>query len=226
MPISGIGASIAFDPYAQTPHAAPGTRTAKPAKAGEMAAADGSRLTPEQQQQVQRLRAIDQKVRAHEQAHLSAAAGLAISGANFQYVRGPDGRQYAVAGEVSIDVSPAQTPEATIDKARRIQAAALAPADPSPQDRAVAAAAAQMAAQAQAEKLRIEREEAEARDEKRSGLNDPASLTAATAPSSPRASAPDGSVAEGRLAHAVRAYQQMTVASEDRRPPTRIDQYA
>ena len=39
----------------------------------------------------------------------------------------------------------------TPSMARRIQAAALAPADPSSQDRAVAAQAAQMAAQAQAE---------------------------------------------------------------------------
>jgi hypothetical protein len=107
--------------------------------------------SPVEQRQINELRSTDQRVRAHEQAHLSAAAGLAIGGANFQTVRGPDGKQYAVAGEVSIDVSPASTPEQTLDKARRIQAAALAPADPSSQDRAVAAAAAQMQVQAQAE---------------------------------------------------------------------------
>jgi len=117
-------------------------------------APEGTQLSTQAQQQVQKLRQIDQKVRAHEQAHLSAAAGLAIGGASFQYMRGPDGKQYAVAGEVRIDVSPAQSPEQTIDKARRIQAAALAPADPSPQDRAVAAAAAQMAAQARVEQSR------------------------------------------------------------------------
>jgi hypothetical protein len=121
-------------------------------------------LSPEEKQQVQELRQIDAKVRAHEQAHLAAAAGLAMGGANFQTTRGPDGKQYAVAGEVSIDVSPAQSPEQTIDKARRIQAAALAPADPSPQDRAVAAAAAQMAAQARAEAQRLKAEEAQADD--------------------------------------------------------------
>ena len=107
-------------------------------------------LTPEQQQQVQKLKQTDQKVREHEAAHMAAGAGL-TGGAHFEYARGPDGRQYAVAGEVKIDVSPAQTPEQTLDKAKRIQAAALAPADPSSQDRAVAAQAAQMATQAQAE---------------------------------------------------------------------------
>jgi hypothetical protein len=118
-------------------------------------AAGIQRLTPEQQQQVQKLKSTDQKVREHEAAHMAAGAGL-TGGAHLEYVRGPDGKQYAVAGEVKIDVSPAQTPEQTIDKARRIQAAALAPADPSAQDRAVAAQAAQMAAKAQAELNRQE----------------------------------------------------------------------
>ena len=88
-------------------------------------AAGARTLTPEQQQEVQKLRQIDRKVREHEAAHMAAGAGLA-GGAHFEYVRGPDGRQYAVAGEVKIDVSPAQTPQQTIAKARRIQAAALA----------------------------------------------------------------------------------------------------
>lgn len=114
-------------------------------------------LTPEQQQQVNRLRAIDQKVRAHEAAHQAAGAGL-TGGASLQFARGPDGKQYAVAGEVKIDASPAQTPEQTLVKAERIQAAALAPADPSAQDRAVAAQAAQMAMQARQELQRIKSE--------------------------------------------------------------------
>jgi hypothetical protein len=115
-------------------------------------------LTPEQQQEVQRLKATDQKVRQHEAAHQAAGAGL-TSGANYEYVRGPDGKQYAVGGEVRIDVSPGATPDQTLEKARRIQAAALAPADPSPQDRAVAAQAAQMAAEARMESLRTALEE-------------------------------------------------------------------
>lgn len=97
------------------------------------------------------LRARDRQVRAHEAAHLAAAGGLARGGASFTYTRGPDGRNYATGGEVSIDATPADTPTATLAKAQQIQAAALAPADPSPQDRSVAAAAATMAAQARRE---------------------------------------------------------------------------
>lgn len=120
--------------------------------------ADG--LTPEAQAQVQRLKAMDQKVRQHEAAHQAAGAGL-TGGANYQYVRGPDGRQYAVSGEVSLNTSPAGTPEATLAKARQIRAAALAPADPSPQDRAVAAAASLMESQARVQISRMREEQAQ-----------------------------------------------------------------
>lgn len=104
-------------------------------------------LTPEQQEEVLELRRRDQEVRAHEAAH-TAAAGQYAGGASYTYARGPDGQQYAVGGEVSIDASAESTPEATARKADIIRAAALAPADPSGQDQAVAAAATQMASEA------------------------------------------------------------------------------
>jgi hypothetical protein len=100
---------------------------------------------------IRELAATDRAVRAHEAAHMAAAGGLAQGGANFTTVRGPDGRMYAVGGEVSIDVSPGRTPEETLSRAQAIRRAALAPADPSAQDYRVAAQAAQMAAQAQRE---------------------------------------------------------------------------
>jgi hypothetical protein len=110
----------------------------------------------QEQGQIERLKEIDRAVRAHEQAHLAAAGGLAVSGATYSYRLGPDGKEYAVAGEVSIDTSPGRTPSETISKARRIEAAALAPADPSSQDQAVASRAEQMAMKAQQE-LALER---------------------------------------------------------------------
>ena len=125
---------------------------------GMQARGSATQLSPEEQQVVNRLKAIDRKVRAHEQAHMAAGAGV-TGGANYQLTRGPDGRQYAVGGEVTINLSTASTPEATIDRARQIQAAALAPVDPSSQDRAVAAAAAMLESQARAELSRVQREE-------------------------------------------------------------------
>lgn len=100
------------------------------------------------------LAATDRRVRAHEAAHLAASGGLAKGGANFELVKGSDGRMYAVGGEVQIDVSPGRTPEETVRKADQIRRAALAPADPSAQDYRVAAQAAQMMAQAQQELAR------------------------------------------------------------------------
>jgi len=114
----------------------------------------------EKARKVARLREIDRQVRAHEAAHVAAAGGLVTRGAQFTTVRGPDGQSYAVAGEVQIDTTPGKSPEETLQKAERIRAAALAPADPSPQDLKVAAKAAQMAAQARMELAQEKRSDA------------------------------------------------------------------
>lgn len=102
---------------------------------------DGTALSQADLQEVEQLKTIDTKVKAHELAHLAVAGPYARGGINLQYERGPDGKNYAVGGEVSIDVSKESTPQATIDKMQVVRAAALAPADPSSQDRKVAAAA-------------------------------------------------------------------------------------
>jgi len=128
--------------------------TTTPAEASAGAARarqDKVELSPEQQAQIDKLKAADTKVRQHEQAHLAAAGGLASSGPTYTYQRGPNGVNYAVGGEVHIDTSPGGTPQETIARAQRIQAAALAPADPSGQDRSVAARAGQMERDARAE---------------------------------------------------------------------------
>jgi hypothetical protein len=91
-------------------------------------------------------------VRAHEEAHLVVAGAYATGGPSYDYEIGPDGQRYAVGGEVTLDTSPDPAgAEATVQKAKIIQAAAYAPVDPSNQDRMVAAEAAQMEATAEAE---------------------------------------------------------------------------
>lgn len=113
------------------------------------------RLSADQQRRVEQLQERDREVRAHEAAHLSAAGGYATGGAQFSYSRGPDGRLYAIGGEVGIDTARVpDDPQATIAKAETIQRAALAPADPSEQDQHVAAQAATMATQARQELAR------------------------------------------------------------------------
>lgn len=95
-------------------------------------------LTQEELQQVQELKQRDAEVRAHEQAHISAAAGLRTSAASYDYQTGPDGKKYAVGGEVSISFTSSGDPEEDIQNAETMRNAALAPAEPSGQDRSVA----------------------------------------------------------------------------------------
>ncbi|MFT7286148.1 MAG: hypothetical protein ACI87W_000252 [Halieaceae bacterium] len=112
-----------------------------------------NRLTEQERQQRSELSARDREVRAHEQAHANVGGRYAGS-PSYTYQRGPDGRQYAVGGEVSIDTSPVPgDPQATIEKARVVRRAALAPTQPSPQDRAIAAEATATEQQARAELL-------------------------------------------------------------------------
>jgi hypothetical protein len=107
-----------------------------------------------ERREVKELRETDRRVRAHEQAHMGAGGGLVRGGPTYEYKTGPDGRRYAVGGEVQLNTSPVNgNPEATKRKAERIRRAALAPADPSPQDRQVAAQAEAMANRANQEQV-------------------------------------------------------------------------
>ena len=122
--------------------------------------ADSRRAQAQENQVLQQLRARDAEVRAHERAHLAAGGEHVRGGARFAYQKGPDGRLYAIGGEVSIDTSPVpNNPQATLAKAEQVVRAALAPAEPSPQDRTVAAEARQLAAQARIEIARQRLEE-------------------------------------------------------------------
>lgn len=111
-------------------------------------------LTTAEQREVAVLQAIDSAVRAHEQAHIAAGRGVVTSGPNYTYTYGPDGKSYATGGEVGIDTSAEKKPEANIDKGARIQAAALAPKDPSPQDYRVASIGSQLEARGRADLAR------------------------------------------------------------------------
>ncbi len=121
------------------------------AKAKAAAATAKTQLSEPELAMVRELKQRDRQVRQHEMAHMAASGGLAQGGPNYSYQRGPDGQNYAVGGEVNIDISPGKNPEETLQKAQRIRAAAMAPADPSGADRAIAARATQMESKARIE---------------------------------------------------------------------------
>ena len=95
---------------------------------------------PKLQQEILKLEKRDAHVKAHEMAHKSAGGELAGS-ASYTYKTGPDGKRYAVGGEVPIAIKKGNTPEETIANMEIVKAAALAPSDPSAQDLKVAATA-------------------------------------------------------------------------------------
>ena len=121
-------------------------------------------LTTGEQQQVVSLQQRDREVRSHEAAHIAAGGSVISGGASFTYEEGPDGRLYAVGGEVPISSSGGSTPQETIAISQQIRAAALAPASPSAQDLKVAASASQMEAQARQELGREKSEEQKEKD--------------------------------------------------------------
>ncbi len=114
------------------------------AQDSKKAPADTVELSPAAKRQIAELKRIDAEVRAHEQAHINAGRGVVTSGPTYTYTYGPDGKRYAIGGEVGIDTSPEAEPRANIDKGQRIQDAALAPAEPSSQDYRVASVGKQL----------------------------------------------------------------------------------
>ncbi len=134
-----------------------GSRSVAGAQAGS-ANDKQNTLSKDEQRELQALQKSDREVKAHEAAHRAAAGGSATSGPSYQYKQGPDGQLYAVAGEVHISLpSSGDDPETVQHKARSVQRAALAPAEPSAQDRKVAAEAAALAAVAASQATQPER---------------------------------------------------------------------
>lgn len=155
---SGNQPSVGMGPAENSYSKATETKATQEIKTG---VTDEQNLSEEEKRVVAQLKKIDTETKAHEKAHIAAGAGLVQGGASFTYKRGPDGRMYAVGGEVSIDTSPENDPDATIRKMQQVKRAAMAPSNPSGQDRAVAAQAAQTESDARIEKMRQQQEETE-----------------------------------------------------------------
>ena len=115
-------------------------------------------LSPDEERLVRDLQSRDSEVKAHEAAHQAAGGGM-TGAASYTYQQGPDGKMYAIGGEVSITMKSGSTPEETIANARQIAAAAMAAGNPSPQDYALASSARVMEMKAQQQLAREQQEE-------------------------------------------------------------------
>ncbi|WP_096740278.1 putative metalloprotease CJM1_0395 family protein [Pseudoalteromonas atlantica] len=181
-----------------------------------------SEVTPEEeqdqqqleleQQQIEELKARDTEVRVHEQAHASVGGQYAGS-PSYEYQRGPDGTNYAVGGEVQIDVSEIPgDPQATIDKMQTVRAAALAPAEPSSADRAIAADATQKMAAAQAELSAPADDEAQAQEPQSAlSINETSTAESQSDTNTEQARDPEVDARAGRIAN----FYQMTSSPQN-----------
>ena len=111
---------------------------------------NGQYLDDEEQDKVDQMKARDEEVRVHENAHKSAGGSYA-GAPQYEYEKGPDGKSYVTDGHVNIDIGKESTPEKTVEKMKVVINAANAPAEPSSQDRKVASQARQQLNEAQQE---------------------------------------------------------------------------
>lgn len=116
------------------------------------------KLSVEEKQEVRQLAQRDSEVRAHENAHVVASGRIMASSPVYTFEQGPDGKLYAVAGEVRFRTPPAKSPREKLEIAQQLRHMALAPASPSSKDRMVAAKAAQQETQARLE-LQMEKDQ-------------------------------------------------------------------
>ncbi len=208
--------------HSQSPNASGDAQAARPDKASPSANPSfTSRIatTQAERQLLQQLQARDREVRTHEQAHIAAGGPYVQGGANYTYRFGPDGKMYAVGGEVGIDVAPVPgDPQATIEKAQAIQRAATAPAEPSAQDAIVAAKARAMEMEARAE-LRQEKTEPISSSSATSGServgadSPPISKEVASATSQDVAADKRGQTLHSRPLHPARAHAAQAYSS-------------
>lgn len=143
---------------------------------------DGDGLNEAEEKQVEKLKERDREVRAHEQAH-ARVGGAYASAPSYTFQQGPDGKRYAVGGEVQIDTSTERTPEATVRKMEIVIRAALAPAEPSSQDLKVAQQARAQMAEAQAQARAEKAEEQKSQRGEGSDENSSGDVSSATDPS-------------------------------------------
>lgn len=166
---------------------------------------------------IRQLAARDREVRDHEQAHQSAG-GQYTGATSFTFEQGPDGRRYAVAGEVSLENSRVfDNPEATLQKAEQIRRAALAPEDPSAQDLRVAAQAVQIALEARSdireEAVQVSEKEAEDRAEQASLKEQGDSLSESSSVTDDNSVLSSGSENEERLSDIFEQTQKAAAAA-------------
>jgi hypothetical protein len=117
-------------------------------QAGTQAAGEGD-LSQAERQQLKQLQDADRTVKTEERQH-AAIAGAYGGAPQYQYVQGPDGKYYAVAGKVEVGAPANASDEEAARAHKAIAAAATSVASPSSADYRAAAQASYRASEAYA----------------------------------------------------------------------------
>lgn len=88
---------------------------------------------------LEKFKSKDAEVKQHEESH--TANGVAKSTIKYNYQTGPDGKLYAVGGEVKLDTSLPSDEKQAIDKLEKLASASSAPSQLSAADSQIAIAA-------------------------------------------------------------------------------------
>ena len=102
---------------------------------------DDGRLSESRQRMLDELKQRDRHVRQHEASHANSPGVIRYGSPKYSYQTGPDGRPYAVGGQVTLGTMPSHNPQTARINADALRKAALANGDPSPQDLAAASSA-------------------------------------------------------------------------------------
>ncbi|HRX16383.1 MAG TPA: putative metalloprotease CJM1_0395 family protein [Spirochaetota bacterium] len=102
---------------------------------------DEGQLSESRKRMLDELKQRDNHVRQHESSHANSPGVIQYGAPRFKYQLGPDGRPYAVGGEVTLGTMPSDNPQTARINADALRKAALANGDPSPQDLAAASSA-------------------------------------------------------------------------------------
>lgn len=112
---------------------------------------DAFGYTESERRQLAEMRRRDRQVRIDEKPKFTEMQGLTQGVPKYTMVKGPDGRMYAVGGQLELDTTPEETPEETIVKAQKIRAVATTSFNLSPDDIRFIARASMMEMEARGE---------------------------------------------------------------------------
>ncbi len=91
-------------------------------------------LSDNEQKAVNELKSRDKEVRLHEAEHMRNPELISVGGPKFTYAIGPDGKAYAIGGNVTLTTGKPKSPEDAMQKAMALKNSSMGVGEPSSKD--------------------------------------------------------------------------------------------